>query len=167
MTTTSDHDKIIEQLDIVRAGIAKHEAKIALLRTEESELVIAEKIVAKLSGISKPLEIIENNSHFRKSHVIKKKAAKGNGTERPSGIPTTPDMIHNVISSEVKVSGAGLTSKDIVARIESKWWPGVDPNLISPAAWRLAKEGRLKKIGDKYTLSDVDLGKIHFAEDAA
>lgn len=167
MTISSDHDKIIDELDLIRTQIAKYEGKIAILRAEESELIIAEKIVAKLSGISKPVEVIENNSQFRKSHTVKKKFVKSKAAERPVGIPSTPEMIQRVISSEMKAGGTGLTSKDIVARIESEWWPNVDPNFIAPAAWRLAKEGRLKKVGDRYVLSDVHLGEMEIGKDTS
>ncbi len=167
MTQSNDHEKIVERLEFIRASIAKYEGKIAPLRAEETELVIAQSVIARLSGSEKPTEAIEHATHFKKAIPHKKKASKNNGTDRPTGSPTTPEMIKDVIVAEMKSGGVGLANKDLVARIDSKWWPGVDPNYIIPTAWRLAKEGRLGKIGDKYTMPNAGQGKIDFGKEAA
>lgn len=163
MTNSSSHEtKINERLESVRAQIAKLEGKTEGLRAEEHNLVIAQNVIAQLSGVEKPSEEVNNPDLFRKNGAHagrKKRRIRTPGTKRPHGIPTTPDMIRFSIAEATKSGWTGMNGKGLVEQINAKWWPGVDPNYIIPTAWRMAKEGRLKKVGEKYFLKDGDTGE--------
>ena len=155
MTTNSDHDILAERLESIRNQIAKLESKIAVLKAEENETVIAQNVMARLTGSPKSAEPIDNTANYTNGYSNrsgKKRRVRPKGTVRPEGIPTMPDMIKMAITSAIKEGKGGLSPSELCDRIDKTWWPGVDPNSVKPTAWRLEQDDRLKKVGDKYTL---------------
>ena len=147
MNDSPENNFLLARLKDIQASIEKLEAKIAVLQAEQAEINIAQNVIDRLSGAKK------KDLKLPLSH--KKKRIRPKGKERPEGIPTTPEMMRLAIIAANKEGKVGLSGQELYEVIGKQWWPGVDPNLIKPTAWRLEKEGRLGKIGDKYTLPKV------------
>jgi hypothetical protein len=148
MTNGTDHDRLVTRLSEIVASIDRYEAKIAALRDEANDISIAQQVLERLSGGKKRVGFTE----IKPKGANEKKVNKLKSKPRPEGIPTTPEMMRLAIIDANKRGLLGMTGQELYEYIGKTWWPGVDPNLIKPTAWRLEKEGRLGKDGDKYTL---------------
>jgi hypothetical protein len=67
---------------------------------------------------------------------------------KPEGLPPMPEMI----TTAIRVAGRGLEPREMTAFIRQKWWPNVKGESVSPIAWRMARQGQLKKDGSFYRL---------------
>ena len=135
----------------VQADIKRVQDQLDALMAEVNELDIAERVLLRLD----PLAREEKDGGSGRT--------PGGAPAKPTGIPTMPEMIVDALLS----TGApqGLLPKEILEFIAFKFWPEVRPELVSPIAWRMAKEGRLIKDGPLYRLprkneaADADPGR--------
>ena len=72
------------------------------------------------------------------------------GFPRPPGIPTTREMIDEVLAAAEADGKPGLNGRDLTLAIGVKWWPGLGWNSVIPDASRLVKGGKLVRIGKIY-----------------
>jgi hypothetical protein len=126
-----------------QAERARLDAEAAARAKEEEELAVAERVYARLAG--KPVEsLVSEETPERKS------APAAGGTPRPEGIPTVPEMVTQLLLDAEQRGARGLKSSEIMAGIDSRWWPGVSVNHVMPTVYRcisrnywFAKEGKL------------------------
>ena len=133
----------------IAASRAEHISALEALESESAELEIAERVIARLVGAHRPSAPI---AVF--ASLADKVAPALNG--KPSGTPTVPEMIVELLRNHNTSEPAGLDVKAIVQLIGEKWWPAVSAADISPIAWRMAKRGQLAKNGAVYSLPVAD-----------
>jgi hypothetical protein len=133
---------VIAPLDLIRKRradiqevIADLGARIDRLREELAELEVAERVMSRLGSEERSDEQTEDESAT---------------INKPSGIPTMPEMILEALRSDTAIFG--LEPKALVKFIADKWWPDVRPELVGPIAWRMWKRGDLVKEGTHYCL---------------
>ena len=124
-----------ESIDAIVARKVFIAGQRKLLDDEERKLDIALEVIREYSG--------EPNDH--PEEAIK-------GKPRPEGVPTTWEMVEAVLKP-VDMQG-GLTGAQIVAEIESKYWPGLVGAQILPVVY-----GYLK--GKNPRLTKTESGKFH------
>lgn len=133
--------EMAEQRAKEEAERARMEAAEAARAKEEEELAIAERVYARLAG--RPAESKVSNTPTRR-----KASPAKDGTPRPPNIPTVPEMVTELLLEAEKRGLRGLTSSEIMAGIDSRWWPGVAVNLIMPGVYRaISKEYWFQKEG--------------------
>ena len=64
----------------------------------------------------------------------------------------TPKTLPDMIFAAIEQNGSPQTGGEILEFIKANWQPEMDPNYVRPTLWRLAKNNRLKKRGDRYDL---------------
>lgn len=136
----------------IRQEIEELEAKLAMLRVEDEALATAEKIAARYSTQPTKPTAAPVNPPIKQAKPSGWREAR-NGTPRPKGVPTLPEMITFAIRSATKEGKSGLTGKEIRDHIDKTYWPGVGSNLVLPTAHRLVKAKRLKRSGDLFLLA--------------
>lgn len=158
--STTDLDLIAKRKAEIAASRAREQAERARLDAEaaarakeEEEIAIAERVIARLraSGQAIPTQAVEKVPE--PATAPEDRAAKipaANGSPRPEGIPTVPQMVTELLLEAEKIGKRGLRSTEIMAGINARWWPGVATNLIMPTVYRciardywFAKEGKL------------------------
>lgn len=73
------------------------------------------------------------------------------GGSRPSGIPTTFDMIRTILEEK-----PGLVARQVAEEIQMRWWPGMPYGRISPDISTAVNSGRLSRDADgKMTVTDL------------
>jgi hypothetical protein len=145
---------------------ADRERRDAELDREEARLAIAEQVYAEL--VAKAAESLQQPAApppvapppatpsasgttptTKSEPSVTKKIPAAGGTPRPPNIPTVPDMVTLLLEHAEKNGRAGLTSTELMAAIDSVWWPGVSVNLIMPTVYRCISKGhRFKKQGN-------------------
>lgn len=71
---------------------------------------------------------------------------------KPAGIPPMPEMITIAIKVAADQGIKGLEPSQMTKYIRHKWWPNVKGEFVGPIAWRMARNGQLKKEGSVYKL---------------
>lgn len=125
----------LERIAARRQEIAKETSR---LQEEDNELAIAEKVIRRLDGDSKPPP---ENEPKRPPQTDESKL----GPTRPSGTPTNFDMVDMILASAEKEGKDGLTAGEIIEAIRSRYWPGLIDMQVSSAIYQFAKKGRFKK----------------------
>ncbi len=113
------------QTDILQKRLVAIAAELSVLEKERSEIELAIAVLNK--------------------YVISSKTANqgdGNGKPRPSGTPTSYEMVKFVLKD---AGQKGLKGSEIVERIASRYWPGLVGKQILPSVYQFTKKGRLKK----------------------
>jgi len=72
---------------------------------------------------------------------------------KPDNIPSMPEMIEGALKDAAANGRDGLEPKEMTDFIRKMWWPSVRGESVSPIAWRMVNQGRLKKKGEKYKLA--------------
>jgi hypothetical protein len=67
---------------------------------------------------------------------------------KPQGLPSVPEMILQALVD----AADGLRPRDITQTIRREWWADMPADRVPVTAFRMAKEGRLAKDGNKYRL---------------
>jgi hypothetical protein len=68
---------------------------------------------------------------------------------KPQGLPSVPEMILQALVD----AADGLRPRDITQTIRREWWPGMPGDRVLTTAFRMAREGRLAKDGNRYKLN--------------
>jgi hypothetical protein len=118
--------------------IVMMKAELAQMLEQATEFEIAERVLLSLGG----------DDEDQDGNKPEEETASG----KPPRIPSTPDMIIAAIRKVQPMRGTGVLPSNILDIIRSKWWPEAQPKDINPVAWRMAREGRLSKIGGYYAL---------------
>jgi hypothetical protein len=106
---------------------------ISTLQIEAEELAVALRVFERFST---PVALEEiDNAGLPKL-----------GPPRPPGIPSTFEMTEMVLKSSEREGKNGLIANEIVEQIGKRYWPGVVGPQILPTIYKLAKEGRIRKI---------------------
>ncbi len=115
--------------DAMNARLSEIETAINKLEAEKDEILSAKRVIERYSGSKAPEAQTKKESSYHTTPA-----------PRPKGIPTVWEM-----TEEILLSGPprGLSVKEIVKRIEGKWWPGVILQQVSPTVYSFAKQGRL------------------------
>jgi hypothetical protein len=129
--------EVAERGAAIDKEIEVHLSAIKALEAERSDLQTTLKTLAKL-GIELPKEP---------------------ATPTPGEKKTAPEMIVAVLRRDFP-NGAEPTA--ILNRIRERFDPDADANTIRPTVWRMGKEGRLEKVGDKYRLPIRDTEATEF-----
>ena len=145
--------------------IVKAEAELAKLREEAKDFEIAERVLLSLGGDDEDesgevIPSIVSESIAQRDAPIASKPVITEVSGKPSGTPSTPEMIIEALKTGVNqlTPGGPLSPHQILDFIKGKWWPEAQPNDINPVAWRMAKEGRLLKVeGSNYALPKVTI----------
>lgn len=112
----------------LEARIKRIDAEVDKLQSERDEIVTALRVLNRY--------VVTNAPNV---------ATTGGGTAisgkpRPDNIPTVWEMVDECLSN---AEGHTLDVTEIVARIETRWWPGLIRSQIAPSIYKFAKEGRL------------------------
>lgn len=119
-----------DEMAKIEGAIAKLDEKLVMLREQAKDFETAERVLLSLSGDDDRAQEI---------------ASESEGTGKPQGIPTTPDMIIRALDDAGSRGKPGLQPHEILTFIKSKWWPQATNHDVSPVVWRMAKDGRLSK----------------------
>jgi hypothetical protein len=132
--------------------IVTMKTELAQMLEQAAEFEIAERVLLSLGG--------DDDDEDQDGNKPKEETAPA----KPRRIPSTPDMIVEAIRNVQPMLGSGILPSNILDFIRSKWWPEAQPKDINPVAWRMAREGRLSKIGGNYALplqlNNPPLGQI-------
>lgn len=141
MAKVSKIQMILAKRVTVEAEINRYREAIAVLEEQIKEFEIAERVLQSLES---------NESAVPRSpaHPV-----VGEGTQKPDGIPTMPEMILDALRES---KPRGLEPRDMVLFIEKKYWPNVPSNAVGPIAWRMHDRGELRKRESKYFLPKDD-----------
>lgn len=151
----SDQSFIFEQLIKRRADLERRRSDVLRrlddlnreqerLDQETKEVEIAQRVLKSLSA-----ETDSNEKSYIPPHT---KIGR-----KPEGIPTIAEMIETALSiQELFGADDGLESHAIIQHIRGKWWPDAQGNDIAPLLWRLVKQGKLAKNGNKYHRIEKD-----------
>lgn len=112
-------------------------SRLEALEAEDEELESAERTLIRL-GAAPPEEV----------------EAEVEGSGKPPGTPTTPNMILALLREAQAQGKAGLEPKEMQITISKRWWPTVKSEDIGPTAWRMWKDGRLAKVGSLYMIAN-------------
>jgi hypothetical protein len=119
--------------------IAAREKEIAetieRLKQEAGELEIARRVFEKYSGEPKTVNLVVNGAQLSLS----------TGAPRPALAPTTFEMTQAVLEGAEKEGKDGLTAKELVDGIRTKFWPGLVTHQILPTIYGFVKNERLHK----------------------
>ena len=135
-------------------------ARIAALKAELPDLQVTERTLARLAGTessviySTSLVLSSGDEPEPKPITSAQLAAALNGGGKPSGLPTTPDMILTLLMESRRRGAGGMESRDLTRGIARRWWPGVKSEEVSPIVWRMWKRGQLHKEGSLYVLPE-------------
>jgi len=154
MTKPSPAECIRTRLAEVEAEIVALDRQVEELRAEAAELEIAQRVLARFGG---ELDREHENERIEPTEnpaAPSSAAPRRRGTTKPTGIPTTAEMIHTLVNEHPR----GLGPLDLTKLVASRWWPGVGQNAIGPAAWREWKAGRLGKRKGKYVPASNERG---------
>jgi hypothetical protein len=159
-----------------RAAIANRLARLGRLElliaaekpkliAEDKELASVEATLSRLANVSDddllrnidvaadiaPSRENEDEAEFEADSAAATDAAAASiprlSTPRPSGIPTTPQMLDILLAEAERAGKQGLVGRDLVVGIRQRWWPGVGWNSILPTAFALVAKGRLDRKG--------------------
>jgi hypothetical protein len=138
-----------------RATIARERAvfveRINALDAEDGKLGIAEEVIAAIDGDNPPRATKDRPKRTRKGRIA---YARPKTPPRPPGIPETPVMIRAALRAAQDNGEPGLRPQEIRDFIRVHWWPNVQIDAIGPIAWRMAKEGRLQKVENLYSVEN-------------
>lgn len=128
-------------VDQIRARQKRISDDIAKLQKELDELDVALRV---LDRFSKPPDKPPKAAKKAKAKVSKKAL-----TPRPTGIPSTFEMVETILR-EAETSGKqAITSRELMDQIRAKYWPGVQNKQILPSIFGFAPK-RLTRDGDKW-----------------
>jgi hypothetical protein len=120
----------LEKIDAREKEIAK---EMAALKRELDELGIARIVYGRLNPGLPP-----------------EKPKNPNLVPRPAGVPTTFEMVENVLEAAEKAGKDGLTSKELLEGIRSKYWPGLVSQQILPIIYGFVPDRLHKTPGGKF-----------------
>lgn len=156
---STEHDAALELIRKAKAEMEASRAKeqaererVDAERAKEAErLAIAEQVFAELAKkaakVAAPMPLATTWPAATPAPATPaapapaKKIPAAGGTSRPTGIPTVPQMVTLLLERAEKDGKRGLTSTEIMAGIDSAWWPGVSVNLIMPTIYRCISKG--------------------------
>lgn len=162
-----------------RADLADFDRRIAVTKAEEDRLATErQRMETERGKVVSFIEMFEkyaddaaddivtqvqtdapksNGAHHAASSIHKNNGAARASRKRrppihrkPTGTPTTHDMILEALRDAESRGLASLAPKDIGAFIKQKWWPHLKGSSIGPAAWRMYKDKEIRKEGDGY-----------------
>jgi hypothetical protein len=160
--TMMDQLKLVrDRREAVEAEIEHLIARIAALKAELPDLQVTERTLARLAGVDdsprlssmfvgRPPYEVGDGTPISAAQL----AAALNGGGKPSGLPTTPDMILTLLIESRRRGLNGMEPKDLTRAISRRWWPGVKSEEVSPIVWRMHKRGQLRKEGSLYLLPE-------------
>lgn len=123
---------------------------IERLKQEANDLAIARRVFEKYSG--EPINKVLNVN----GHLLKLPA----GQPRPQAAPTTFEMTEAVLESAEREGKDGLTGKELVDGIRTKFWPGLVSHQVLPTIYGFVKNERLHKTaGGKFKRIKKDVFK--------
>lgn len=160
MSMTDQLKLVRDRREAVEAEIEQLVARIAALKAELPDLTVTERTLARLSGepVSPSVSSLFTESSEpeveRKPITAAQLAAALNGGGKPSGTPTTPDMIMTLMMESRRRGAGGMEPRDLTRAISRRWWPGVKSEEVSPIVWRMWKRGQLRKEGSLYLLPE-------------
>jgi len=170
----ADQLKLVrDRREAVEAEIEHLIARIAALKAELPDLQVTERTLARLAGVDAPAIVSgmfagrPENEGERKLITQAQLAAALNGGGKPSGIPTTPDMIMTLLIESKRRGINGMEPRDLTRAISRRWWPGVKSEEVSPIVWRMCKRGQLRKEGSLYLLPENTEAADLLGEDTA
>jgi hypothetical protein len=126
-------------------------SRLESLEAEDTELESAEKVLLRFGAVP--------------SEPIARPASDFSG--KPEGTPTTPSMILALLREAGGQGKPGLEPKELQISISKRWWPTVKSEDVGPTAWRMWKDGRLKKAGSLYMLPNSSAAADLLGEDPA
>lgn len=122
----------------------RHDAAESALRKEEEELEITARVLGRLASGA---PAINGRGSVSNGRVKSGLSIPKNGAKRPSGIPTTRQMISTLLTEAETAGKEGLTGREIVEQIHARWWKGVGWNQALPDALRMVKNNELIRKG--------------------
>jgi hypothetical protein len=170
----ADQLKLVrDRREAVEAEIEHLFARIAALKAELPDLQVTERTLARLAGVEAPASLSSmfadppDNEADRKPITPAQLAAALNGGGKPSGTPTTPDMIMTLLLESKRRGLDGMEPRDLTRGIARRWWPGVKSEEVSPIVWRMWRRGQLRKEGQLYLLHENTEAADLLGEDSA
>jgi hypothetical protein len=170
----ADQLKLVrDRREAVEAEVEQLIARIAALKAELPDLLVTERTLARLAGVDVPETLSgmfanpAENEAERKPISSAQLAAALNGGGKPTGIPTTPDMILTLLMESRRRGAGGMEPRDLTRAIARRWWPGVKSEHISPIVWRMFKRGQLRNDNGLYSLPENTEAADLLGEDSA
>lgn len=143
-------DMIAARLAEIEVRIGQQELAIRAMREERDELLTAVRVFRRFSGSE--LDILAANVLEERKKVMSAsldEVAKIEQQERAqqrAGM-TTPQMILEILADHPVMS-----SRDLLAEVQKRYWADAPSSSVAPTAWRMWKDGRLAKSEDGYSL---------------
>ena len=174
MSMTDQLKLVRDRREAVEAEIEHLIARISALKAELPDLQVTERTLARLAGSDSQVSALATmfavgeGEEVGKLITPAKLAAALNGGGKPSGIPTTPDMILTLMTEARRRGSNGYEPQELTRAISRRWWPGVKSEEVSPIVWRMWKRGQLRKVGSVYLLPEnTEAADLPFQEDSA
>lgn len=147
----SQSDRIRERIIEIDDELEGLERRIALLRAELAELNVAQRVLARFDGDDGHNDIPGVSEPATAVFTLTPESQR---SQKPATVPTIPDMILKVLTEAHSAGLDGLEPKAILAEVRKRWWPGAPSESIGPIAWRMARDGRLRKSGSLYGIPE-------------
>src|SRR5260370_1311473 len=131
MSMTDQLKLVRDRREAVEAEIEHLIARIAALKAELPDLQVTERTLARLAGVESPPSLSSmfaepsENEAERKPITSAQLAAALNAGGKPSGTPTTPDMIMTLLMESKRRGLDGMEPRDLTRAISRRWWPSV------------------------------------------
>jgi hypothetical protein len=138
---------IVARRKEVESKIADITSRLEKLKAEHAELVVSERVIARLS----PQPITARNGEPDASSEIVP-------TAKPLNTPTIADMILRSIADATAAGQREIRPAAMLEYIRANWWPNAPSSAIGPVVWRMAQRGKLVKQGEFYSLPPEQVG---------
>ncbi len=147
----------MSNLDLIKIRAAEIELEINALETrrsiledERAELSVAQKVLIRLAArVASAGQKLPGKDEAEAGDTSD---APAEGTAKPVGTPTVPEMIMAILTAAKKIGQRGLEPKAIRQYVALKWWPDIPAETVNSIVWRMWKRGQIAKEGTLYML---------------
>ena len=113
---------------------------IAANDVELTELAMAEKVIARLTGASRDRTVTAVAKPAARPHVAAKKSPKRSYGKRPLA-----EVIMEIMKESATLGVIRMEPKDALELARARWKQDAEPQAVSTTFWRMMKQGLLEK----------------------
>ncbi len=160
MVTLTDED-VRARLDEIERKLQKVAVWETYLRKEREQYKTVLSVMERLGGAS-PTGPIESELDGLEEDPSGLSQARPEST-KPADAPAMPLMIMEALLVAHEAGKDRLEPKDITQFVRDRYWPDAPTSSVGPTVWRMAKDGRLRKLGEFYALPEAPADGAEFS----
>lgn len=133
------------------------EVELEMLRSEDLELSIAERVLASLSGVASDDASLSANEHDSDDDDDNTELVGRAIRPVTSQIKTVGEMAIDVLS---EAGVPGMTSTEVLDAIRQRWLPTLMRTSLSPPLSRLKAKGEIELDGEYWKIREKKSGEL-------